>query len=79
MSWFAAAFNSLPDPRTGNAKRHDLLEILTMAYPCSSGLINIMYDTGAIFTPIPRVLHGLLQPPFQAIGRRPVGLNGTEK
>jgi predicted transposase YbfD/YdcC len=31
MSWFAGAFASLPDPRTGNARRHDLLEILTMA------------------------------------------------
>ena len=25
------AFDALPDPRTGNAKRHDLLEILTIA------------------------------------------------
>jgi len=31
MSWFAAAFDSLPDPRTGNAQRHDLLEVLTIA------------------------------------------------
>lgn len=31
MSWFADAFTCLPDPRTGNAKRHDLLEILTIA------------------------------------------------
>ena len=31
MSWVADAFDSLPDPRTGNAKRHDLLEILTIA------------------------------------------------
>jgi predicted transposase YbfD/YdcC len=31
MSWFASAFDSLPDPRTGNAQRHDLLEVLTMA------------------------------------------------
>jgi predicted transposase YbfD/YdcC len=31
MSWFAAAFYGLPDPRTGNAQRHDLLEVLTMA------------------------------------------------
>jgi predicted transposase YbfD/YdcC len=31
MSWFERAFDSLPDPRTGNAKRHDLLEVLTIA------------------------------------------------
>jgi predicted transposase YbfD/YdcC len=31
MSWFAATFECLPDPRTGNARRHDLLEVLTMA------------------------------------------------
>jgi predicted transposase YbfD/YdcC len=31
MSWFEEAFAALPDPRTGNAKRHDLLEILTIA------------------------------------------------
>jgi len=31
MSWFDAAFSSLPDPRTGNAKRYDLLEVLTIA------------------------------------------------
>lgn len=31
MSWFASAFDSLPDPRTGNAQRHDLLEVLTLA------------------------------------------------
>lgn len=31
MSWFTAAFDALPDPRTGNAKRHDLLGVLTIA------------------------------------------------
>lgn len=31
MSWFDNAFSGLPDPRTGNAKRHDLLEVLTIA------------------------------------------------
>lgn len=31
MSWFDKAFDGLPDPRTGNATRHDLLEILTIA------------------------------------------------
>jgi predicted transposase YbfD/YdcC len=31
MSLFFKAFEALPDPRTGNAKRHDLLEVLTIA------------------------------------------------
>lgn len=31
LSWFTAAFDALPDPRTGNAKRHDLLGVLTIA------------------------------------------------
>ena len=31
MTWFEAAFADLPDPRKGNAKRHDLLEVLTIA------------------------------------------------
>ena len=35
MSLFAAAFADVPDPRTGNAKRHDLLEILTIALTAS--------------------------------------------
>lgn len=35
MSWFASTFKDLPDPRTGNAKRHDLLEILTIALTAS--------------------------------------------
>lgn len=35
MSWFASAFEGLPDPRTGNALRHDLLEVLTIALTAS--------------------------------------------
>ena len=35
FSWFEAAFAALPDPRTGNAKRHDLLEVLTIALTAS--------------------------------------------
>lgn len=35
ISWFERAFDSLPDPRTGNAKRHDLLEILVIALTAS--------------------------------------------
>lgn len=31
LSWFEAAFDALPDPHTGNAKRHDLLELLVIA------------------------------------------------
>lgn len=31
VSWFERAFAALPAPRTGNAKRHDLLEILAIA------------------------------------------------
>jgi predicted transposase YbfD/YdcC len=31
MLWIEEAFAALPDPRTGNAKRHDLLEVLTIA------------------------------------------------
>ena len=31
MDWFEKAFDALPDPRTGNATRHDLLVILTIA------------------------------------------------
>ncbi len=31
MDGFAACFGDLPDPRSGNAKRHDLLDLLTIA------------------------------------------------
>jgi len=31
MEWFRACFGDLVDPRTGNAQRHDLLEILLIA------------------------------------------------
>lgn len=31
MGWLEACFSELPDPRTGNAVRHDLLEVLTIA------------------------------------------------
>ena len=31
MSWFGACFTDLPDPRTGNATRHNLLALLTIA------------------------------------------------
>lgn len=35
ISWLEAAFEELPDPRTGNALRHDLLEVLTIALTAS--------------------------------------------
>jgi predicted transposase YbfD/YdcC len=35
MGWFGACFAGLPDPRTGNARRHDLLELLTVALTAS--------------------------------------------
>lgn len=31
MAWFASCFTELSDPRTGNARRHKLLDILTIA------------------------------------------------
>src|SRR4051794_30222951 len=31
MGWLDACFADLPDPRTGNATRHNLLEVLTIA------------------------------------------------
>ena len=31
MSWFTACFEALPDPRRGNATRHNLLDVLTIA------------------------------------------------
>ncbi len=35
MSFFRECFEDLQDPRTGNATRHDLLEVLTMAIAAS--------------------------------------------
>jgi hypothetical protein len=35
MGWFADCFELLPDPRSGNAQGHDLLEILTIALAAS--------------------------------------------
>lgn len=31
MGWFSDCFEDLPDPRVGNARRHDLLELITIA------------------------------------------------
>lgn len=35
MGWLDSCFSGLPDPRTGNAKRHDLLEVVTIALVAS--------------------------------------------
>ncbi|WP_027289719.1 ISAs1 family transposase [Rhodovibrio salinarum] len=35
MSWFELTFAELPDPRTGNATQHDLMEVLTIALTAS--------------------------------------------
>lgn len=35
MGWFDACFDELPDPRTGNATRHNLLNVLTIALTAS--------------------------------------------
>lgn len=50
MSWFHKVFGSLPDPRTGNAKRHDLLELLTIALTatvCGAETCSDFADFGA--------------------------------
>lgn len=31
MIWLITILRDVPDPRTGNAKRHDLLDVLTIA------------------------------------------------
>ena len=35
MGWLDACFAELPDPRTGNATRHDLIEVMTIALVAS--------------------------------------------
>lgn len=35
MSWLDGCFSELPDPRSGNATRHDLLEVVTIALVAS--------------------------------------------
>lgn len=35
MSWLEGCFSELPDPRSGNATRHDLLEVVTIALVAS--------------------------------------------
>ncbi len=66
MSWFAAAFDSLPDPRTGNAQRHDLLEVLTIALTASvcgaetcSDFADFAVDREALFREFLRLENGV--------------------
>lgn len=48
MSWFASAFDSLPDPRTGNAQPHDLLEALTRdRAACAAYARGLGWETSA--------------------------------
>src|SRR6056297_3432261 len=35
LSWFELNFAELPDPRTGNATQHNLMEVLTIALTAS--------------------------------------------
>ena len=66
MSWFAVAFASLPDPRTGNAQRHDLLEVLTMALTAAvcgaetcSDFADFAADREDLFREFLRLEHGV--------------------
>jgi len=43
MGLFLDCFSDLPDPRHGNARRHDLLELLTIALSatlCGAGIVT---------------------------------------
>ena len=66
MSWYAKVFAALPDPRTGNAKRHDLLEVLTIALTASicgaescSDFADFAVDREALFRDFLRLEHGV--------------------
>ena len=66
MSWFEEAFASLPDPRTGNAKRHDLLEVLTIAVTAAvcgaetcSDLADFAVDREDLFGEFLRLKNGV--------------------
>jgi predicted transposase YbfD/YdcC len=66
MSWFDEAFRSLPDPRSGNAKRHDLLEILTIALTATicgaencSDFADFAVDREALFQDFLRLENGV--------------------
>jgi predicted transposase YbfD/YdcC len=66
MSWIDKAFSSLPDPRTGNATRHDLLEVLTIALTASvcgaescSDFADFAVDREDLFREFLRLEHGV--------------------
>jgi predicted transposase YbfD/YdcC len=66
MSWFRGAFEGLPDPRTGNAKLHDLLEVLTIALTAAvcgaetcSDFADFAVDREDLFRAFLRLKHGV--------------------
>lgn len=66
MWWIEEAFAALPDPRTGNAKRHDLLEVLTMALTATicgaescSDFADFAVDREDLFREFLRLEHGV--------------------
>lgn len=66
MSWLEKAFAALPDPRTGNAKRHDLLEVLTIAVTAAvcgaescSDFADFAVDREDLFREFLRLKHGV--------------------
>lgn len=66
MSWFQEAFAGLPDPRTGNAKLHDLLEVLTIALTAAvcgaetcSDFADFAADREDLFRAFLRLKHGV--------------------
>ncbi|MCW2245413.1 putative transposase YbfD/YdcC [Azospirillum fermentarium] len=66
MSWYAKVFAALPDPRTGNAKRHDLLEVLAIALTASicgaescSDYADFAVDREALFRDFLRLENGI--------------------
>ena len=66
MSWFASSFAEVHDPRTGNAKRHDLLEVLTIARTASvcgaehcSDFADFAADREDLFREFPRLENGI--------------------
>lgn len=66
MFWFEEAFADLPDPRTGNATRHDLLELLTIALTATvcgaescSDFADFAVDREDLFRAFLRLEHGV--------------------
>ena len=66
MALFTACFADLPDPRTGNARRHELLEVLTIALVASIcgaescvDFADFARDREGLFREFLRLEHGL--------------------